>query len=231
MYVLHVCLFPQGKADEELKPIVPPPLTGPTEFTKSGMDALKGYETTWLDRDETENFAQKHDEDLTKDVIRPNVAEEIRKQVDLMLEDQLANFKKQLAAGGKGKKGKGKKKGKKKGKGGKGKKVKALPGAKACAGMDVDHMLSVLVENKIVNNVRSKSISDLKGSFNYIGSAYQVCDGVDSRETVVVMVIVRVSFHCICRPVTRRHNARPRSQAGTHGGSHKTRPLLKSGRT
>ena len=47
-----------------------------------------------------------------------------------MLEDQLANFKKQLAAGGKGKKAKGKKaKGKK---GAKGKKAKPLPGAKLC---------------------------------------------------------------------------------------------------
>ncbi len=48
-----------------------------------------------------------------------------------MLEDQLANFKKQLAAGGKGKKAKGKKKGKGK-KGAKGKKAKPLPGAKLC---------------------------------------------------------------------------------------------------
>lgn len=40
-------------------------------------------------RDESANFAQKHDEDLAKDVVRPNVQEEIRKQVDLMLEDQV----------------------------------------------------------------------------------------------------------------------------------------------
>jgi len=40
--------------------------------------------------------------------------------------------------------------------------------------MDVDHMLSVLVENKIVNNVRPRSVSELRGTFNYLGSAYQV---------------------------------------------------------
>ena len=67
----------------------------------------------------------------------------------------------------------GKKKGKGK-KGGKGKKAKALPGAKACANMDVDHMLSVLVENKIVNNVRPRTVAELRGTFNYLGSAYQV---------------------------------------------------------
>lgn len=96
----------KGKEPEEAKPIVPPPLTGPTEFTKASMDVLKGFESTWLDRDESANFAQRHDEDLAREVIRPDVSEEIRKQVDLMLEDQLANFKKQLAAGGKAKKGK-----------------------------------------------------------------------------------------------------------------------------
>ncbi len=164
----------QGKGEvEEAKPILPPPIVGPTEFSKAVMESLKGYETTWLDRDESENFAQKHDDELARTVIRPTVEEEIRKQVDAMLEDQLTNFKKQLAGAGKGKKAKGKKKGKGK-KGGKGKKAKPLPGAKMCANMDVDHMLSVLIENKIVNNVRARSVSELRGTFNYLGSAYQV---------------------------------------------------------
>ncbi len=59
-------------------------------------------------------------------------------------------------------------------KGAKGKKAKPLPGAKLCGTMDVDHMLSVLVENKIVNNVRPRQVSELRGTFNYLGSAYQV---------------------------------------------------------
>lgn len=35
----------------------------------------------WESRDETDNFAQKHDVSLAKDTIRPYVVEEIRKQV------------------------------------------------------------------------------------------------------------------------------------------------------
>jgi hypothetical protein len=66
---------------EEAKPIVPPPIVGPTEFSKAVMASLKGYEATWLDRDESDNFAQKHDEELARGVVRPTVEEEIRKQV------------------------------------------------------------------------------------------------------------------------------------------------------
>lgn len=59
-----------------------------------------------------------------------------------------------MAAAGKGKKG-GKKKGGKKGgkKGAKGKKAKPLPGEKIgeLKGMDPENMLSLLVENKLVN--------------------------------------------------------------------------------
>ena len=58
----------QGKGEvEEPKAILPPPIVGPTEFSKAVMDSLKGYELTWLDRDESENFAQKHDEDLARE--------------------------------------------------------------------------------------------------------------------------------------------------------------------
>ncbi len=35
----------------------------------------------WEDRDESDNFAQKHDVSLAKDKIRPSVVEEIRAQV------------------------------------------------------------------------------------------------------------------------------------------------------
>lgn len=70
----------------------------------------------------------------------------------------MKNLNKQFAAKGgkKGKKGKGKKG--KKGKGKKGKKGKKLPGEKECAGMDADQMLSMLVENKIVNNPSNRAV-------------------------------------------------------------------------
>merc|ERR1711865_651626 len=151
---------------------------------------VENYDNLWPDRDESDNFAQKHDVGLAKDKVRPSVEEQVREQVDQMLILQLQKIKLQLeaaAAKDKGKKGKGGKKGKK-GKGGKkGKKgkdgKKALPGDKIAElkNMDIDHMLSILVENKIVNNYRDRKISDLWGDFNYLGTVFQNADRRDKR--------------------------------------------------
>lgn len=43
------------------------------------------FSGVWEDRDESDNFAQKHDVSLAKDKIRPSVVEEIRNQVCLCL--------------------------------------------------------------------------------------------------------------------------------------------------
>lgn len=94
-------------------------------------------------------------------------------QVDNSLEQMMKNLNKQFASkkgGKKGKKGKGKKG---KGKKGKGKKGKKLPGEKECAGMDADQMLSMLVENKIVNNASQKaSIENYTGK-SWVGLCYR----------------------------------------------------------
>jgi hypothetical protein len=42
---------------------------------------IQGYESVWSDRDESDNFAQKHDVSLAKDKVRPDVMEETRLQV------------------------------------------------------------------------------------------------------------------------------------------------------
>jgi hypothetical protein len=95
--------------------------------------------------------------------------------------------------------------------------------------MDVDHMLSILVENKIVNNVRPKAISDLKGSFNYIGSAYQVgCRSCCCFELMLRCVgWVNVLTPFPCRQVTRLLSVRTRINLGCL----KTLPWPKSVKT
>merc|ERR1711865_1124523 len=158
---------------------------------------VENYDNLWPDRDESDNFAQKHDVGLAKDKVRPSVEEQVRKQVDEMLVLQLQKIKLQLEAaakdkGGKkkkkGKGGKKKKKGGKKGKKGKKKKKggdgkKALPGDKIAElkNMDIDHMLSILVQEKIVNNYRPRKISDLWGDFNYLGTVFQNVDRRDPK--------------------------------------------------
>ena len=85
----------KGGDDEEEKQEKPPPLTGPTELVTTMHTCVNLYDEVWLDRDESNNFAQKHDVELAKNVVRPNVMEEVREQVDKMLILQLQNLKQQ----------------------------------------------------------------------------------------------------------------------------------------
>lgn len=170
----------KGEADEAE---AMPKLQGRTELTDSMAKCVGNYEDVWDGRDESDNFQQKHDVELGKEVVRPGVYEEIRKQVDDMLVMNLKKIKLQVAPGGKGKKGgkKGKKKGKKGKKGGKGKKKKPLPGEKIAElkGLDADQMLSILVEHQLVVKAHDRTIASLIGDFNYLGSVHHNADRKD----------------------------------------------------
>ena len=173
-----------GGDDEEAGQM--PQLQGKTELVMAMADTVGTYEKVWDGRDEEDNFQQRHDVDLGKEVVRPGVFEDLRKQVDDMLIMNLKKIKAQLssAKGGKGKKGK---KGKKKGKGKKGKKgkkdkkKKPLPGDKIgeLKGMDTDQMLSLLIESKLVVRVKDRPMSSLIGEFNYLGSMHHSADRKD----------------------------------------------------
>ena len=149
-----------------------------------------GYERMWLERNERGNLRQQHDMQLCKDEVRPAVEKSIRDTVDLMLKDQLENLKQMLdKKGGKKKKGKKKKGKKRKGKKKKGKKKKGkkkkgkkLLGEKFCAHMDVDQMLSLLIENQIINHYKPHEMADFIGEFNYLGSAYN--ENPDNKDAI-----------------------------------------------
>lgn len=70
----------KGEEEEEEQEL-PPPLTGPSEFTREVESLIRGYEATWLDRDESDNYRQKYDEELAKQLVRPSVEETVRKEV------------------------------------------------------------------------------------------------------------------------------------------------------
>ncbi|GMH89959.1 hypothetical protein TrST_g13451 [Triparma strigata] len=162
------------KGEKAPKPIEKPSLDGKTELTETMQSQVEDFEGVWDERDESDNFIQKHDPELAKErIIRKQVELELKEQVDEMLKNSLAKISAQHAKGkkGKGKKGKGKKGKKGKGKKGKGKKEKPLPGAKLAdiKNMDPDHMMSVLIEHKMINNVENVKVEDLIGDFNYLG--------------------------------------------------------------
>ena len=73
-----------------------PLLQGKTELTTAMAAEIAAFEGDWEERDESENFAQKHDVELAKRAIRDEVRLEIRDQVDEMLRMNLKKIKMQL---------------------------------------------------------------------------------------------------------------------------------------
>jgi MoxR-like ATPase len=167
-------------AADDGPPEAPPPLQGKTETTTVAFERIVNYRGVWEGKDESYNFSQKHDVELAKQQIRVDVEKELRDSVDEMLKQNLAKIKAQLNGAGKGgkkgKKGKGGKKGKKgkggkKGKKGKGK-GKALPGEKISdiKNLELDEMLALLVDSKVINSYRPRRICDFVGGCSYQSS-------------------------------------------------------------
>ncbi|KAA0190040.1 IQ and AAA domain-containing protein 1, partial [Fasciolopsis buskii] len=95
----------------------------PSAFLDDLREGCHQYETIWAHRDEQDNFAQRHDEEIIKEEKRVEVEKEIRFQVDELLRQELRNLKIAIdrekvkrvvkKRGKKGKKGKKGKRGKK----------------------------------------------------------------------------------------------------------------------
>ena len=130
------------------------------------------YAGVWQGRDESSNFAQRHDLELIKEQKRIEVEDEIRVHVDELMREELKNLKfaveKDKGGKGKGKKGKGKgKKGKgKKGKGGKkGKKEKDLTPDRT-----IESLYEELAQQGIVIKYPKTRLSQYIGNINYLAS-------------------------------------------------------------
>ena len=163
----------------EPEPEKPPVLVGPSPWARRMAELVNEFRDKWEGRDERENPAQRFDESLARMVVRPAATEELRLQVDAVLADQLANFKAAQADKKKEKKKKEKKPKEKK------KKEKPLPGAKLCAGMDIDAMLAELVQNRIINNPRAASTFDsFVGGASVLGASYNAKDTASQRHPV-----------------------------------------------
>lgn len=108
----------KGKGEEEE---VEDPLVkfnyGNSEFLVQIAKHQVSYNENWKGKDESDNFAQKHDQDIIKADKRKEIEAKIKDEVFGILQDELKNLILAVEKEGKGKKGK-------KGKGGKGKKGK-----------------------------------------------------------------------------------------------------------
>jgi len=150
----------------------------PSSFVPTINETAVSYQGIWQTRDESNNFAQKHDTELIKEAKRIEVEEEIRAQVDELMRQELKNLKiavdrdKQAKKGKRGKSGKGKKSGKKKKKSGKksGKRKGKKKEKDLTADRTIDSLYSELVHEGIIVRPNKVGISDYIGEYSYLGT-------------------------------------------------------------
>jgi len=163
----------KGKGgEEEAEPPPPPPF-----FVNKLKDSFQEWSDKWQHRDESSNFAQKHDAELVKQMVRPDVELRVREEVNGAIDKELQNLQAAFDRDQKAKKikGAGKKKKGKKGKKGKGKKGKGKKGKKGpkdpTADKSIEFLYRQLVNDGIVKKVDKVQIKDYEGGFEFLGAA------------------------------------------------------------
>jgi hypothetical protein len=100
---------------------------GPTEVVQKFDEMYEDYNDLWANRDESENYQQRHDTDMAKLEVMPSVEDQYKELVDAQIKMELENMK--LIAGLK------------------------LPGFKAIRDIDKKDLLVQLIQNGIVKKL------------------------------------------------------------------------------
>ncbi|KAK7145820.1 hypothetical protein R3I93_013526 [Phoxinus phoxinus] len=131
----------------------------------------KTFSEVWKNRNESKNFSQRHELELIKEEKRKEIEVEIRKQVDELMRQELANWKlavdKEKSGKGKGaaKKKKASKSGKKK------KKDKDLT-----ADRTTESLFEELVEQELLKKAENVQLKDYLGDYSYLGTTLRQSD-------------------------------------------------------
>jgi len=145
-----------------------------SKYVMQMQSSFQEWSDKWQHRDEAANFAQKHDVELVKQMVRPDVELRVRDDVNVLIAKEIENLQlafERDAKGKKGKKGKGGKKKKGKGKKGKGGK-KGKKGPKdPTADKSIEYLYRELVNQGILQPATPTKVSDYVGSFLFLGAA------------------------------------------------------------
>jgi len=142
---------------------------GPSAVVQQFCEQINQYTETWENRDESNNFDQRHDVELARKSVFPIVEAELRAVVDEAMKEELANLKTMFEkAKKKGKAKKPKKPGKKKPP-----KVK-----KWCPAVGMitnrEDCVPDLVEQGILKKVKPCHLEDFWGEYHYLGAMNRV---------------------------------------------------------
>ncbi|XP_051525637.1 dynein regulatory complex protein 11-like isoform X3 [Myxocyprinus asiaticus] len=143
----------------------------PSAYLKDLERGHKTFSEVWRNRNESKNFSQRHEMELIKEEKRKEIEVEIRKQVDELMRQELANWKlavdkeKSGKTKGAAKKKKASKSGKKK------KKDKDLT-----ADRTIESLFEELVEQELLKKADNVKLKDYLGDYSYLGTTLRQSD-------------------------------------------------------
>ncbi|EER08675.1 conserved hypothetical protein [Perkinsus marinus ATCC 50983] len=176
------------------------------------VEHLKEYADTWETRDESSNYEQHYDVELTRGKVFPVVEEEVQKAVDELIKEELANLK-NMYEKAKKKKGKGKK-----GKKGKGKKEKKAKVKKWCAAVGTvthrEDCLPELVQEGLIRGIAPAHLNDFMGEFAYLGATMRLREPAcppPSAQMVKTLLVEHVCLPLASTTIRRQCNLTAKS--------------------
>nr|XP_055024991.1 dynein regulatory complex protein 11 isoform X1 [Misgurnus anguillicaudatus] len=143
----------------------------PSAYLEDLERGHKTFAAVWQNRNETKNYGQRHETELIKEEKRKEIEVEIRKQVDELMRQELANWKlavdKEKIGKSKGaaKKKKASKNGKRK------KKDKDLT-----VDRTIESLFKELVEQELLKKPNSVKLQDYLGDYSYLGTTLRQSD-------------------------------------------------------
>lgn len=150
---------------------------GPTAVVQQFVEQINQYTETWENRDESNNFDQRHDVELARKSVFPIVEAELRAVVDEAMKEELTNLKAMFEKVKKGKKGKGgKKKGAKKPKGPKVKKWCPAVGTCCNNPTEREDCVPYLVQQGILKKIKPCHLEEFLGEYEYLGAMKRCLD-------------------------------------------------------
>ncbi|NXI99295.1 DRC11 protein, partial [Psophia crepitans] len=140
----------------------------PSNFLSIMEEGNSQYKAVWQNRDEGWDFLQDHDPELIKEQKREELEEEIRVQVDELMQQKLENLK--LAVDGE--------KSDKQKKGGKSEKPKGDrdPPVMSLVRRTIDSLYRELVEEGLLIKAKTVHLSDYVGDYSYLGTTLRQVD-------------------------------------------------------
>eukprot|EP00927_Polykrikos_kofoidii_P073274 TRINITY_DN6931_c0_g2_i1.p1 TRINITY_DN6931_c0_g2~~TRINITY_DN6931_c0_g2_i1.p1 ORF type:complete len:859 (+),score=195.27 TRINITY_DN6931_c0_g2_i1:130-2706(+) len=152
----------KGKVVEEEQPHD----VGPSAVVQQFVEHINQYSEMWENRDESENFDQRHDVELARKQVFPIVEAELRAVVDELMKEELANLKVLFAEAKKKKPNKGGKKGPKPPKPPKQKKWCPAVGTVS----NREDCMPDLIEMGVLKKIKPCHLEDFWGEYNYLGA-------------------------------------------------------------